>query len=250
MADLTTFTTLTFDCYGTLIDWERGILAELRPWVERNGRKDLDDNALLEAFGAAEAACEAETPARLYPDILADALRRLAAQWGLTASAAEAAAFGQSVGRWPAFADSATSLQYLKRYYKLVILSNVDRASFARSNEKLGVAFDRILTAQDIGSYKPSLKNFEYALADLARSFGTKKADILHTAQSIFHDVVPARRVGLATMWINRRKAVGGGRGATPEPQAKDGPMTPDMQVASMADLVVLHQAHLRGDPA
>lgn len=250
MPDLTKFTTLTFDCYGTLIDWERGILAELRPWVERNGRKDLDDNAILEAFGTTEAACETETPAKLYPDILADVLHRLAAKWSLKASAAEAAEFGQSVGRWPAFADSATSLQYLKRYYKLVILSNVDRASFARSNEKLGVVFDRILTAQDVGSYKPSPKNFEYALADLDRTLGTKKADILHTAQSIFHDVVPARRVGLATMWINRRKAVGGGWGATPEPQAKGELTTPDMQVASMADLVVLHQAHLRGESA
>src|SRR5712691_2285320 len=167
MPDVTKFNTLTFDCYGTLIDWERGILAE----------------------------------------ILAEVHRRLADKWGIKAGAGEATEFGQSVGRWPAFADSATSLQYLKRYYKLVIISNVDRASFARSNEKLGVVFDRILTAQDIGSYKPSLRNFEYALADLERTFGTKKTDILHTAQSIFHDVVPARTVGLATMWINRRKS-------------------------------------------
>jgi 2-haloalkanoic acid dehalogenase type II len=250
MHDLTKFSTLTFDCYGTLIDWERGILAELRPWADRNGRKDLDDNTLLEAFGTTEAACEAETPSKRYPEILSEVHRRLAGQWDIKAEAAEAAEFGQSVGRWPAFADSATSLQYLKRYYKLVILSNVDRASFAKSNEKLGVVFDRILTAQDIGSYKPSPKNFEYALADLERAFGTRKADILHTAQSIFHDVVPARTAGLATMWINRRKAVGGGWGATPEPQAKRDLTTPDMQVASMADLVGLHQAHLRGESA
>jgi 2-haloalkanoic acid dehalogenase type II len=249
MPNITKFNTLTFDCYGTLIDWERGILAELRPWADRNGRKDLDDNAILESFGTAEAACEAETPGKLYPEILADVHRRLAEQWGIKAGPDAALEFGQSVGRWPAFADSATSLQYLKRYYKLVIISNVDRASFARSNEKLGVAFDRIITAQDVGSYKPSLRNFEYALAELERAFGTSKADILHTAQSIFHDVVPARSVGLATMWINRRKTVGGW-GATPEPQAKDALTTPDMEVGSMADLVVLHQAHLRGESA
>ncbi|MBL6615102.1 MAG: haloacid dehalogenase type II [Reyranella sp.] len=249
MPDVTKFNTLTFDCYGTLIDWERGILAELRPWVDRNGRRDLDDNALLQAFGTIEAACEAETPKKLYPEILADVHRRLADKWSIKATADQAAAFGQSVGRWPAFADSATSLQYLKRYYKLVILSNVDRASFARSNEKLGVAFDRILTAQDIGSYKPSLKNFEYALADLEKTFGTKKGDILHTAQSIFHDVVPARTVGLTTMWINRRKSVGGW-GATPAPKDAGALTTPDIEVASMADFVVLHQAHLRGEAA
>jgi len=249
MPDLTRFSTLTFDCYGTLIDWERGILAELRPWADRNGRRDLDDNAILEAFGTTEAACEAETPGKLYPEILADTHRRLAAQWGIKAALDAALEFGQSVGRWPAFADSATSLQYLKRYYKLVIISNVDRASFARSNEKLGVAFDRIITAQDVGSYKPNPRNFEYALAELERSFGTRKADILHTAQSIFHDVVPARSVGLTTMWINRRKAVGGW-GATPAPEAKGAPTTPDMEVGSMADLVALHQTHLRGESA
>ena len=109
------------------------------PWVDRHGKRDLDDNALLEAFGTIEAACEAETPGKPYPEILAEVLRRLADKWSIKASAGEATEFGQSVGRWPAFADSATSLQYLKRYYKLVILSNVDRASFARSNEKLGV---------------------------------------------------------------------------------------------------------------
>jgi len=247
MTDVTKFNTLTFDCYGTLIDWERGILAELRPWVERNGRRDLDDNAILELFGTTEAACEAETPGKLYPEILADVHRRLAQAWGIKAGDDEAVQFGQSVGRWPAFADSATSLQYLKRYYKLVILSNVDRASFARSNEKLGVVFDRIITAQDIGSYKPSLRNFEHALADLERTFGTRKTDILHTAQSIFHDEVPARTMGLATMWINRRKPVGGW-GATPAPQAGGALTRPDIEVASMTDFVVLHQACLRGE--
>ena len=249
MPDVTKFNTLTFDCYGTLIDWERGILAELRPWVDRNGHRDLDDNAILALFGSTEVTCEAETPDRLYPDILAEVHRRLADQWGIKANPAEAAEFGQSVGRWPAFADSATSLQYLKRYYRLVILSNVDRASFARSNAKLGIAFDRIITAQDVGSYKPSLRNFEHALADLERTFGTRKSDILHTAQSLFHDVAPARTMGLATMWINRRKLVGGW-GATPAPESAGAAATPDIEVASMADFVILHQAHLRGDPA
>jgi 2-haloacid dehalogenase len=249
MLDLTKFNTLTFDCYGTLIDWERGILAELRPWVDRNGRKDLDDNAILETFGTTEAACEAETPGKLYPEILAEVHHRLADMWRIKTSPREVADFGQSVGRWPAFADSATSLQYLKRYYKLVIISNVDRASFARSNEKLGVEFDRIISAQDVGSYKPSLGNFEYALADLHRTFGVGKTDILHTAQSIFHDVVPARTVGLATLWINRRKTVGGW-GATPAPEVQGVATKPDVEVGSMADFVILHQAHLRGESA
>ena len=247
MTGVNEFTTLTFDCYGTLIDWERGILAELRPWVDRHGRKDLDDNLLLETFGSTEAACEAETPGTLYPQILEEVQCRLARAWDIRSTAEEAANFGQSVGRWPAFADSATALQYLKRYYKLVILSNVDRASFALSKQKLGVEFDRIITAQDVGSYKPNLQNFHHALADLRTSLGVEKDQILHTAQSIFHDVVPAKSVGLSTLWINRRKEIGGW-GATPVPPVEGAAARPDFQVASMADFVALHQAHLRGE--
>ena len=239
MPRITDFSTLTFDCYGTLIDWERGILAELRPWAERHGRGGLSDDRILETFGAIEAACEAETPQALYPQILAEVHRRLAREWDIAASQDEAEGFGQSVGRWPAFPDSAEALAYLKRHYKLVILSNVDRASFARSNEKLGVAFDLVVTAQDVGAYKPSLRNFEHALAEIAGRFGIGKEKVLHTAQSLFHDHVPARQAGLATMWINRRKAQGGW-GATPPPA---GAPTPDFEVASMAELAALHRA-------
>jgi 2-haloalkanoic acid dehalogenase type II len=134
------------------------------------------------------------------------------------------------------------SLRYLKRQYKLVIVSNVDRASFARSRERLGVEFDRVITAQDVGSYKPNPRNFEYAIADLHRTFSIKKTDVLHIAQSLFHDVVPARKLGLSTVWINRRKAVGGW-GATPPPSAA---ARPDIEVASLAEFVILHQTQLR----
>jgi 2-haloacid dehalogenase len=246
MIGVNDFTTLTFDCYGTLIDWERGILAELRPWVDRQGRQDLDDNVLLETFGSTEAACEAETPGMLYPQILEEAHRRLARTWGIRSTGDEVANFGRSVDRWPAFDDSAAALQYLKRHYKLVIISNVDRASFCRSNEKFGVEFDRVITAQDVGSYKPNIRNFEYALADLKESLGVGKDEILHTAQSVFHDVVPAKSAGLRTLWINRRKDIGGW-GATPAPDIEGDAARPDLEVSSMADFVALHQGQLRG---
>jgi 2-haloalkanoic acid dehalogenase type II len=242
---LTDFTTLTFDCYGTLIDWEKGILNELRPWVVRHGC-NLADDEILEAFGIEETRCEAATPDRLYPDILADVFHALAPKWQIPRNEEAARDFGMSVGRWPAFADSAPALQYLKRYYKLVILSNVDRASFARSNEKLQVSFDHIVTAQDVGSYKPSPRNFERLLADLADR-GIASHQVLHTAQSLFHDVAPARMQGLATMWVNRRKELGGGWGATP---ATGDSVRPDAEVASMTDLVARHQADLRGEVA
>ena len=238
---LSDFKALTFDCYGTLIDWERGLLAELRPWAARH-RLDVSDDALLAAFGEIETRCEAETPAKLYPDILAEVLRRLAKDWSVQLSSGEAEAFGASVGRWPAFPDSADALKYLKQHYKLVILSNVDRASFAKSNEKLGVVFDRVVTAQDVGSYKPSLRNFEHVLGEVDRYLGIRRGEVLHTAQSLFHDVVPAKSLGLATAWVNRRKAVGGGWGATPPAEAK-----PDFEVASLGELAELHRRELRG---
>lgn len=241
MRPLTDFTTLTFDCYGTLIDWESGILAELRPWADRHHVPAANDT-LLETFGTTEAAVEAERPGDPYPRILEEVLRRLSTYWQVTSSDAEVAEFGQSVGRWPAFADSPDALAYLTQHYKLVILSNVDRESFAKSNARLGVTFDRILTAQDIGSYKPDLRNFRYAIDDVQRTLGTAPHQILHTAQSIFHDVVPAKSLGLATMWINRRKALGGGWGATPAPSAAGDATRPDYEVGSMGEFAARHR--------
>lgn len=212
---LTDFNTLTFDCYGTLIDWETGIHTALQPLLARLGAPPSRD-AALEAFGEAEAAQEAETPAMIYSEVLTAVHRRLAQAWGATATEAEHRCFGASVPDWPAFPDSAQALAYLQHHYKLVILSNVDRASFAGSNRRLGVAFDAICTAQDIGSYKPDPANFEYLLRHLG-TMGIGKADVLHTAQSLFHDHVPARKAGLATAWIDRRHDKSGW-GATPQP--------------------------------
>jgi 2-haloacid dehalogenase len=240
MARVTDFTTLTFDCYGTLIDWETGILAELRPWAEAHGIHASDDT-LLEAFGDAEARLERENPRLLYPEILEGVLAVLAAHWSVALRPGEARRFGESVGRWPAFEDSPAALRYLKDHYKLVILSNVDHVSFARSREQLGVQFDRVITAQDIGSYKPDLRNFRYALQDINDTLGVEPRQVLHTAQSIFHDIVPAKAAGLATIWINRRRGRAGW-GATPPPAATGEATRPDFEVASLAELAALHQ--------
>jgi 2-haloalkanoic acid dehalogenase type II len=238
---LSDFTTLSFDCYGTLIDWERGIAAELRPWAERVGL-GLDDGALLEAFGRAESPVQRAHPTWLYPDILAASFRALGKQLGAPVGEAEAAGFGRSVGRWPAFPDSPEALAYLKRHFKLCILSNVDRASFAESNRRLGVAFDLVVTAQDVGSYKPDRRNFEHLLAALGR-MGVDKRQLLHTAQSLFHDIAPAKALGLKTAWINRRRGKAGG-GATPAPE---GDATPDLEVASLGEFAELHRREARG---
>ena len=236
---LSDFKILTFDCYGTLIDWETGILNELNPWAARHGLT-LDDDTLLEAFAEEEAACERKTPKKLYPQILESVLERLAERWSVPLDEGQAPEFGRSVGKWPAFPDSAEALAYLQEHYKLVILSNVDRDSFALSESRLAVKFDRVITAQDAGSYKPDVRNLQYMLEDLQRTLGAGPEVILHTAQSLFHDIVPANAVGLTTMWINRRR-VSERWGATPPVEGAGA--TPDLEVASMAELVSLHQA-------
>ncbi len=211
--NLTDFKVLSFDCYGTLIDWETGIWAALQPLLAAGGLS-LNREAALETYGAIEAEQEHETPSLLYRDLLSRVHAKLARRWNVKTTEAMDRAFGASVGEWPAFPDSPDALAYLKRHCKLVILSNVDRRSFAGSNAKLGVAFDAICTAEDIGSYKPDLRNFE-ALIARVRDLGHDKSEILHVAQSLYHDHAPAEQIGLARCWINRRGDKGTGSGAT-----------------------------------
>ncbi len=237
------FRVLSFDCYGTLIDWESGLLAALQTLATRAG---IADDAALKPFALHEAAQQAETPAMLYADVLARVHRRLANEWGVPTTEAEDKHFGASVPDWPAFPDTPAALQYLKRHYKLVILSNVDRTSFAASNRRLGVSFDAIYTAQDIGSYKPDPENFRTLLDHLA-ALGHGRAEILHTAQSLFHDHAPAKRCGLATAWIDRRHDRPGW-GATVAPPAN---AAWDFRFPSLAAMAEAHQHELRaGDGA
>ncbi len=238
---LTDFSTLTFDCYGTLIDWESGIMAGLKPLIDQmDGR--LDRDAILQAHALEESTQQRTTPSMLYSDLLATVYRNLADEWALSVTADEAAIYGKSIEHWPAFADSVDALAYLKQHFKLVILSNVDRASFAQSNVRLGVTFDAIYTAEDVGFYKPSDRNFEYMIEQLAAR-EIAKGDILHTAESMFHDHAPANRHGLHNCWIYRRHDQKG-FGATRDP----GEMPHvDFRFDSMAVLVAAHQAGLAG---
>jgi 2-haloalkanoic acid dehalogenase type II len=238
---LSQFRVLTFDCYGTLIDWESGIHAALAPLLGRLGRA-LSRDAALEAFARHESAQERETPALRYAELLAAVHRRLAAEWGAEPREEEDRRFGASVPDWPAFADSPDALAYLKRHYKLVILSNVDRAGFAASNRRLGVEFDAVFTAEDIGSYKPEPANFRYMLDRLAER-GHGKAAILHTAQSLFHDHMPARSFGLATAWIDRRHDQSGW-GATMAPPAE---ARTDFRFPSLAAMAEAHRREGQG---
>jgi len=237
---LTDFKVLTFDCYGTLIDWETGILNALRPLIRKDPVERSRDEVLA-SFARHETAQEAKTPDMIYFELLGHVHRRLAAEWGIGASEDDHRAFGGSVGNWPAFADSAASLSYLKQFHNLVILSNVDRKSFAESRKRLGVAFDAVYTAEDIGSYKPDLRNFRYMI-DALKNSGHAEHDILHVAQSLFHDHAPANAVGLRSVWIDRRKDAAGS-GATPPPPEG---VHYDFRFSSMAELVEAHRDELR----
>lgn len=234
---LSDFRVLTFDCYGTLIDWETGIWEALQPSLRHHGL-NFERDQLLAAFAREESAQQSETPAMPYTQLLAVVHGRLSRAWGVPEDAALAEAFGQSVPDWPAFGDSAESLAYLKRFYKLVILSNVDRAGFAGSNRRLGVEFDAVYTAEDIGSYKPAARNFDYLLKHVKADLGLEPGDILHTAQSLFHDHVAATAAGLATAWIDRRYGREGWGATMPPP----GEARIDFHFKSMADLVEAHR--------
>ena len=228
--DLTRFKALSFDCYGTLIDWEAGLLAVLRPWAREQGG-ELSDEELLLAYADNEAAVERESPSTSYPGVLAEAFRRTGKKLGMPVSHGWVERIGGSVPDWPAFPDSPDALARLGRNYKLIILSNVHRAGFAASNERLGGDFAAILTAEDVGAYKPAENHFR-ALDHTLPRLGVDRGELLHVAQSLFHDHVPARREGLPSVWINRR-GDRPGWGATPEPSDD---WSFDLEFASMAD--------------
>jgi putative hydrolase of the HAD superfamily len=235
--DLADLRAMSFECYGTLFDWEAGIAAVLRPWAREAG-VDLDDEGLLRAYGDAEAAVEGEKPTTAYPGILEESFRRTGTGLGRPVDDAWARRLGLSVPDWPAFPDSAAALRSLAEHYQLIILSNVDRAGFAGSNRHLDGRFAAVITAEDVGAYKPADAHFR-ALESTLDDLGIARGALVHVAQSLFHDHVPANRHGLSSVWVNRRHDRPGW-GATPEPS---GAWTYQLEVTSMAELAAAADA-------
>ena len=226
--DFDRFDVLTFDCYGTLIDWEAGLLAALRPPLAAHGIEMADDE-LLEAFARHEAALEAGRY-RPYRELLGAALAALLAERGAEATPDDTAAAGGSVADWPAFPDSPAALQRLHERFRLGVITNCDDDLFAASEARLGVQFDWVVTAQQAKRYKPNPRGFEL----MFERVGIPPSRILHVAQSLYHDHVPAKRLGLSTVWVDRR-GDRPGFGATPPAEA-----TPDLTVPDMATLASL----------
>ena len=217
---LADFKALSFDCYGTLIDWEAGIAAVLGPWAREVGL-DLDDERLLAAYAGNEAAVEQALPTARYPEVLATAFRRTGEELGRAVDDAWARRLGASVPDWPAFPDSAGALASLAAHYRLLVVSNVHRDGFAASNRRLRGRFAAVITAEDVRAYKPADNHFR-ALFRTLDELGIARGELLHVAQSLFHDHVPAHRAGLRSVWINRRHDRPGW-GATPRPAGEWG---------------------------
>ena len=226
--DFAAYDVLTFDCYGTLIDWETGLLAALREALP--GSVDVGDDALLETYARHEAEAE-RPPYRTYREVLAAGVRGVADDLRLDVGDDAVVRFAESVLEWPAFPDSAEALGRLHERFRLGVITNCDADLFAASSERLGTDFDWVITADAARAYKPALTGFELAFTTIPVS----RERILHVAQSLFHDHVPAKQLGLTTVWIDRRHDRPGS-GATPPARATPDATFPSMQ--AFADAV------------
>ena len=221
---------ISFDCYGTLIDWESGIAEALSDWSQRRGA-GLERAELLAAFSEVEPMVQSAHPGMAYPEVLGRVARGIGRKFALPVGDAEAGEFARSIRRWPPFPDSSKALAELRQRYRLAVLSNVDKESFAASERALGIRFDLVCTAEEIGSYKPDAGNFRFLLARLSE-MGIARTELLHAAQSLYHDIEPAGALGIRTAWVDRY--AGAASGAARPPQ---GATAPDLRVSSLTEL-------------
>lgn len=231
MFDFSRFEFLTFDCYGTLIAWEAGILPCLHRILAAHG-KDTDDVTLLQLYGDFEAAAE-HGEYRSYREVLQDVVTRFGQKFGFTPTVSEISSLPESLSSWKPWPDTVPALRELAKHFRLAIISNIDDDLFAATRPQLEVQFAEIITAQQARAYKPSLKVFELALSRI----GVPAHRVLHVGQSIYHDVLPAQSLGLSTVWVNRpspRKGVGAVRSAQGRP---------DLEVPGLAELAALVRA-------
>jgi 2-haloacid dehalogenase len=226
--DLTRYEALTFDCYGTLVDWERGILGALRPVLHRHGIA-CDDDWLLGLYGTAESGTQAG-PWRPYREVLSSVMDRLGAELGFAPDADERDLLARSLPDWPVFPDTVAALTALAKRYRLAVVSNIDDDLFVQTARRLEIRWDAVVTAQQVRSYKPAPAHFRAVLDRLRLDAGR----VLHVAQSLYHDVAPARSLGLATVWVNRRAGLPRS-GATPPSEARA-----DLEVFNLQALVTL----------
>jgi len=226
MLDFDRFQVLTFDCYGTLIDWETGIFSALRPILAAHG-KSITDSALLEIYSDLEAEAE-QGEFQPYREILQSVVRGFGLRLGFVPTSAEMRSLPESLANWRAFPDTVPALVELKKRYQLAVISNVDDDLFAATAPQLKVSFNHVITAGQARCYKPCLEIFKMALSRI----GVPADNVLHVGQSIYHDVIPAKSLGISTVWVNR-PSPRPGAGA-----AKAASANPDLEVANLTTLL------------
>ena len=226
MMNFEQFEILSFDCYGTLVDWESGILNALKP-ILSNHNINASDQEILELFARLESKQESGNYLK-YREILKNVVQDFGKELNFEPTETEVNALPDSIQNWEPFPDTVQSLKALKKRYKLTIISNIDDELFAHTAKKLAVEFDWVITAEQVKSYKPSLQNFQVAL----QRMGIAGNRLLHVAQSIYHDIVPAKTMGLATVWVNRRKNQEGFGATVPANE------TPDLELPDLKSLV------------
>ncbi|MBD1808212.1 haloacid dehalogenase type II [Microcoleus sp. FACHB-SPT15] len=228
MIDFKQFEVLSFDCYGTLIDWDNGILGALKP-ILSNHNVSLSDEQILEAYAQVEAAHQSGDYLK-YREVLKRLVQAFGERLNFIPTDAEAESLAESIKGWEPFPDTVEALKALKKSYKLTIISNIDDDLFAATARKLDVEFDWIITAEQVKSYKPSRQNFEFAL----QRMGITPDKLLHIAQSVYHDIIPTRSMGLSSVWVNRR-------GEKQDNQVIDSASgKPDLEVPDLKTLVSL----------
>ena len=228
MLDFNRFDVFTFDCYGTLITWEDGILRCLHRILAAHG-KDTDDATILQLYGDFEARAE-QGEYRRYRELLQSVVEQFGEQLGFMPTEQETHSLPESLPLWRPWPDTVSALCDVQNRFRLAIISNVDDDLFAETQPQLGVEFDQVITAQQARAYKPSLKIFELALSRV----GVPAHRVLHVGESLYHDVLPAQALGLATVWVNRRSA----RTGVGAVKAAEG--RPDLQVSSLAELAAV----------
>jgi 2-haloacid dehalogenase len=226
--DFTKYKALTFDCYGTLIDWETGLLSTLMPFLEFQGHTPNPEDVLA-LYGKLEAH-EEHGLFKTYKEVLRQCMHGIARHYAFPLIGDEEDMLVHSIQHWQPFPDTVAALEKLKTRYKLCIVSNIDADLIAYSQRWLHVPFDEVVTAEEVGIYKPAHSHF----IEAQKRLGLPMEQILHVAQSLYHDIAPARELGLANVWVNRRRGKEGS-GATPVSDAM-----PDMEVGSLGELVEL----------
>ncbi|NKB88706.1 MAG: HAD-IA family hydrolase [Acidobacteria bacterium] len=218
---------LTFDCYGTLVDWETGLGDALEALFQPIAGP-VDRSDLLARFARHESGAE-EGEYRSYRDVLATVVDGIAGEFDARVDSAQRGMLADSLPDWPVFPDTVAALQRLAGRYRLGILSNIDDDLFAGTSKHLGVEFEPVVTAQQVGSYKPALRNFE----TLLERVNAPEGRLLHVAQSLFHDLAPVMQLGISCLWVDRRGGEQGG--ATPASA-----VTPENRVRSLAEVADL----------